>query len=151
MKNENGSKYDVFVSYAHQDMPFVDELVRHLKTKNRRLNVWFDHGALRLGDSFSNSVQEALEQSKYFLLVISPGYLNSPWANFEMGVALGRAGSPKHENIIPLMIGDVNRTSLPPPIARTTPILVGHDVNFDKLADDLNSIIERGEKPGQGG
>jgi hypothetical protein len=40
-----------------------------------------------------NSVQEALERSKHFLLVISPSYLTSAWGNFEMGVALSRAAS----------------------------------------------------------
>ncbi|MGH9832895.1 MAG: toll/interleukin-1 receptor domain-containing protein [Blastocatellia bacterium] len=140
-------KYDLFISYAHQDLPFVDELVSHLK--GHRLNVWFDQGMLRLGDSFSNSVQEALEHSKYFLLVISPSYLKSAWGNFEMGVALSRAISPANGNIIPLVVGDVNRDVLPPLIAQTQPIIIGENISFDKLAEDLTAIIERGEQQGR--
>ncbi|MGH9844418.1 MAG: toll/interleukin-1 receptor domain-containing protein [Blastocatellia bacterium] len=152
-KNEIEPKYDMFVSYSPQDMAFVDELVRRLKSKNQRLKIWFDRGVLRLGDSFSSGVQEALEQSKYFLLVISPGYLDSSWANFEMGVALSRAGSSEYENIIPLVIGDVNLAALPPPITRNRLIRIGENVRSDKLAveklvEDLTARIELAEKSG---
>ena len=140
-------KYDLFISYAHQDLPFVDELVRHLK--DQRISVWFDHGMLRLGDSFSNSVQDALEHSRHFLLVISPSYLKSAWGNFEMGVALSRSVSPANGKIIPLVVGDVNRAELPPLIVQTQPIIIGESVSFDKLAEDLTAIIERGEQEGR--
>jgi hypothetical protein len=147
MNNASEPKYALFISYAHQDLPFVDELVSHLE--DHRLNVWVDQGILRLGDSFSNSVQEALEHSKYFLLVISPSYLKSAWGNFEMGVALSRAASPANGKIIPLVVGEVNRAALPPLIAQTKPILIGENVSFDKLAEDLTAIIERGEQEGR--
>jgi len=144
MNNATEPKYDLFISYSHQDLPFVDELVHHLK--DQRISVWFDQGMLRLGDSFSNSVQEALERSKHFLLVISPSYLTSAWGNFEMGVALSRANSPANGKIIPLVLGEVNRAALPPLIAQTKPILIGENVSFDKLAQDLTAMIERGEQ-----
>jgi hypothetical protein len=147
MNSASEPKYDLFISYAHQDLDLVDELVRHLK--DQRLSVWFDRGMLRLGDSFSNSVQEALEHSKYFLLVISPSYLKSAWGNFEMGVALSRALSPANGKIIPLVVGEVDRAALPPLIAQTNPILISENVSFDKLAEDLTAIIERGEQEGQ--
>jgi len=147
MNSASEPKYDVFISYAHQDLPFVDELVRHLQ--DQRISVWFDQGMLRLGDSFSNSVQEALEHSRHFLLVISPSYLKSAWGNFEMGVALSRAASPANGKIIPLVVGEVNRAALPPLIAQTKPILIGENVSFDKLAEDLTAIIERGEQEGR--
>ena len=143
----SASEPKLFISYAHQDLPFVDELVRHLK--DQRINVWFDQGMLRLGDSFSNSVQDALEHSKYFLLVISPSYLNSAWGNFEMGVALSRSASPKNGKIISLVVGDVNRDALPPVIAHTDQIVIGDKVSFDKLAEELAAIIEQEEQPGR--
>ena len=147
MNNASVPKYDLFISYASQDLHFVDALVRHLK--DQRIRVWFDHGMLRLGDSFSNSVQEALEHSRYFLLVISPSYLKSAWGNFEMGVALSRSLSPMNGKIISLVVGDVNRDVLPPLIANTDQIVIGEKVNFDKLAEDLAAIIEQGEQRGR--
>ena len=147
MNSASEPKYDLFISYARQDFPFVEELVRHLK--DQRISVWFDQGSLRMGASFSNSVQEALEHSRYFLLVISPGYLNSSWANFEMGVALSRSASPMRGRIIPLLIGDVNRDALPHFIAHTNQIVTGEEVNFDKLAENLAAIIEQGERRGR--
>jgi hypothetical protein len=142
MNNASEPKYDVFISYAHQDLPFVDALVRHLK--DQRISVWFDRGMLRLGDSFSNSVQEALEHSKYFLLVISPSYLKSAWGNFEMGVALSRSASPRNGRIISLVMGDVDRAALPPLIVHTDQIVIGEKVSFDKLAEDLTTMIGQG-------
>jgi hypothetical protein len=143
MNSASEPKYDLFISYAHQDFPFVDELVRHLK--DQRISVWFDQGSLRMGASFSNNVQEALEHSRDFLLVISPSYLNSSWANFEMGVALSRSVSPGRGKIIPMMLGGVNRGALPHSIAHTNQIVVGEDVNFDKLAEDLAAMVGQGD------
>jgi len=148
MNSASEPKYDLFISYSHQDLPFVDALVRHLKDqriKDQRINVWFDRGMLRLGDSFSNSVQEALEHSRNFLLVISPSYLKSAWGNFEMGVALSRSISPMDGKIISLVVGDVNRDTLPTLIAHTDQIAVGEKVSFDKLAEDLTAMIEQRE------
>lgn len=144
MNSASEPKYDLFISYSHQDLPFVDALVRHLK--DQRINVWFDHGMLRLGDSFSNSVQEALEHSRNFLLVISPSYLKSAWGNFEMGVALSRSASPRNGKIIPLVMDNVDRAALPPLIVHTKQIVVGEKVSFDKLAEYLTAIIGQGEQ-----
>lgn len=112
------TKYDVFVSHSQKDLHFVQELTQGLE--KRGIRVWYDHGALRAGDSFLRSIEDALEQSRFFVLVISPDYVLGQWSNFEMGVALSR--SPRFERIIPVYARRVDRKDLPPVIANLAAI-----------------------------
>jgi hypothetical protein len=91
--------YDVFVSYAREDLDFARRLVEALKAKN--ISVWYDQGDLRLGDNILRSIEDGLEHSDFFLLLISPDYLNKQWTQFETGVALGRRGKSR---ILPIFL-----------------------------------------------
>ncbi len=79
-------KYDVFVSYTSSDEEFTRTLAQELT--DRGLTVWFDQGALRLGDRVLRSLEDGLEHSNYFLLVLSPTFFQGSWTQFETGVAL---------------------------------------------------------------
>ncbi len=136
-------KYDLFISYAKQDLPFVDRLVHSLEAED--INVWYDRGSLRLGEDFSRGIQEALEQSRNFLLVISPDYVSSPWANFEMGVALSHDPAARARSIIPLFVREVDRSALPPRIAQT-PGIFARDLTVEQIAEHLAGIIKPGNK-----
>ncbi|UCH97702.1 MAG: toll/interleukin-1 receptor domain-containing protein [Candidatus Aminicenantes bacterium] len=91
--------YDVFVSYAREDIDFARELVRALKAKN--ISVWYDQGELRFGDNILRSLEDGLERSDFFLLLLSPEYFNKQWTQFETGVALGRMGKGR---ILPIFL-----------------------------------------------
>ena len=106
-------KYDLFISYSHKDAAYVSLLAAALQQED--LRVWHDRGLLRMGEDFLAGIQQALEQSRFFLLVISPVYLDSQWANFEMGVALSRK-----QPIIPLYLGPIAGLVLPASIHRLT-------------------------------
>lgn len=101
------AEYDVFVSYSKKDAPFVRSLVGALE--ERGIRAWYDGGELRVGENFMRRIEDALEQSRYFLLVISPDYLASQWNSFELGVALG-AASARRVRVIPVLVGE---TALP--------------------------------------
>src|ERR1700755_1061920 len=104
------AEYDVFVSYSHKDALFAQHLVDALE--GRGIKAWYDGGEIRAGESFMRRIEDALEQSRYFLLMISPDYLASQWTSFELGVALS-AASTKGARIIPVLVRDVDLSSLP--------------------------------------
>jgi len=97
--SKNTSHYDVFVSYAKGDSDFAKSLVKALKARN--ISVWYDQGELRLGDSVLRNVEDGLEHSDFFLLLLSPEYFKKPWTEFERGVALGRGGKNR---ILPVFL-----------------------------------------------
>ena len=104
------AEYDVFVSYSHKDAPFVRRLVNALEA--RGIKAWYDSEVLRVGENFMRQIGDALEQSRYFLLVISPDYLANQWTSFELGVALS-AASTKGARVIPVVVRKSDLSALP--------------------------------------
>lgn len=128
--------YDIFVSYASADQSFVQPLVVALR--ERGLNVWYDEGQLRIGDSILRQVEDGLEHSKCFLAIVSPQFLTKQWSQFEVGVALGRGGQRR---ILPIYLLEAQQ----PELVQTMPMLAGRvgiaaeGHSIDEIAD---SVVE---------
>ncbi len=85
-----GFKYDLFVSYAHQnDRPWgwVSEFIKTLKAelegKSREFSIWWDPG-LRSGEDFNIAIADAISESAVFLSVLSPAYGDSSYCRLEI-------------------------------------------------------------------
>jgi hypothetical protein len=61
------------------------------------------------GDSLVDSVEKALRDSRVVVFLLTSDFVNSPWAAFEIGAAVG--GNKK---IIPIAAQDVARAQVPP-------------------------------------
>jgi hypothetical protein len=70
-------RYDVFVSYAHEDAPLVDGLVRTIQTHSPGLVVFQDKLELDAGHSWQSELDRALESCRSVVAVYSPAYLRS--------------------------------------------------------------------------
>jgi hypothetical protein len=138
------AEYDVFVSYSHQDALFVQSLVGALEA--RGVKAWYDSGELRVGESFMQKIGDALEQSRYFLLVISPNYLASQWTSFELGVALG-AASTKGARVLPVLVRDSDLSALPVPLRRYQ-FLDATETPIEKIAARIAEVIKQDEQVG---
>lgn len=136
--SEDKAAYDVFMSYANNDKIFVQQLVHALRDQG--LTVWYDEGQLRIGDSMLRKVEEGLEHSKYFVVVISPHFLSRQWSQFEVGVALGRGGSKR---ILPIYLKAKH-----PDVAKSLPILAGkqgisaEDHSIDEIAVLVAKVVK---------
>lgn len=137
------SEYDVFISHAHSDAAYVDELVVALEQAGVR--VWHDRGALRLSEDFSSALEQALEESPYFVLVISPDYLASQWCNFEMGVVLGRKLTQEAGRVIPLYLRPVDPAKLPASINQLQ-WLSARQLSVKQVARILAEVIKQPEQ-----
>ena len=136
MTNETKYKYDLFVSYASEDESFVKSLVKALAEYG--LTIWYDNGKLRFSDSILRFIEEGLENSRFFLLVLSPDYFKGSWCQFETGVALSRVGK---EHILPLYNG-IN----PQDVERHFPLLtnkIGLETKKHSLQELAEMIIAR--------
>jgi hypothetical protein len=71
----------VFISYSRKDASFVNRLTDDLK--RAKISVWLDVLEIEPGDRIIGSIETALESSEFFLLILSPASIESPWVRYE--------------------------------------------------------------------
>lgn len=119
-----GYETEIFVSYSHQDWDnYVQPLVKQLRGEG--FKVWVDHGLIKGGDSWMDSVGRALDQSRVLLLCISPAALMSDWVRKEY-----RYFIRTKKRVLPLVCEETN---LPMELA---------DLHWLKYSTDTKTLIE---------
>ena len=68
----------VFISYAHEDLPTIHQIVDGLK--KRKVDVWFDKEQLAPG-RWKQQITKAIAQSRYFVICISEAALRKTGSN----------------------------------------------------------------------
>ncbi len=100
--------YDVFVSYSRSDAGFVRELIDELKLLG--IVVFHDEADIAVGDSLAESLNRAVRDANFFLVVMSPEYFASQWATKELDLALNQEFERSRSNgaikVIPLLRRD---------------------------------------------
>lgn len=79
-----GPRYDVFLSYEHGEphKSWVRGVLRP-RLEQAGLRVCIDHRDFRLGAPVIREIERAVEQSRYTLAVLTPGYVESAFAQLE--------------------------------------------------------------------
>jgi hemoglobin-like flavoprotein len=74
----------IFISYAHQDKPILDEFLKHLESLQARnfLSVWSDD-RIRAGADWRDEIRGALATARVALLLVSPDFLRSKFIQDE--------------------------------------------------------------------
>jgi TIR domain len=83
--------YDAFISYSHsadgQLAPAVQTGLQHLARpwyRRRALRIFRDDTGLSVNPHLWGSIQKALDESRYFVLLASPTAAASPWVEREV-------------------------------------------------------------------
>ena len=92
-------KWDVFISYASEDKPFVCNLAFQLKQIG--LRVWFDADVLQPGDSLRRSIDEGLSKSRHGIVVLSKHFFSKEWPQKELDGLVAQEDG-KRKVIIPV-------------------------------------------------
>ena len=71
----------VFISYSRRDLEFVKRLSADLQAAG--LKVWYDLSGLEAGTRWGVEIQDALDKSRYFLVVLSSNSCRSGWVERE--------------------------------------------------------------------
>jgi hypothetical protein len=93
----SGSRPRLFLSYARSDARFAEFLEAELK--RRGYSIWKDTTGLLPGDDWSRVINQAMDASSHFIILVSPRSIERPEVNRELGVAL-QARKP----IIPILL-----------------------------------------------
>ena len=80
------SSNSVFISHASKDDGFVKDLRQALEGQG--IQVWADSRNLRGGDKLKPEIDQAIEQARQVLVVLSPNMTNSSWVRKEIQKAL---------------------------------------------------------------
>jgi hypothetical protein len=86
----------VFISYSRRDLSFVERLVQDLKRNG--MAVWYDLSGLEGGERWGEKIQQAIRQSSFVIVVLSPDSVQSEWVEREFLFA-----SNEKKKIIPLL------------------------------------------------
>lgn len=71
----------VFISYSRKDIKFVKRLAEDLNAAG--FAVWYDLSGLDGGTTWGSEIQRAIENSQFFLVVLSPNSIVSKWVQRE--------------------------------------------------------------------
>ena len=92
----NNEKFDIFVSYAHEDKRFVGEVIQKLSSSG--LSVWIDK-EIHHGESISSRIVKAIDKARFVLFFSSKNSNASDYCIGEILVAV-----QKKKCIIPIKI-----------------------------------------------
>jgi hypothetical protein len=109
----------IFLSYARQDFPFVEDILIYLKTKN--INVFIDIVDLRVGNDWESQIEESIINSDFFIIALSPISLKSIPVTNELNIAI-RHG----KTILPILLQSCKYPSI---LSKTQ--WVDFRINFD--------------------
>jgi hypothetical protein len=129
-------KYDIFLSYATHDKPWVNEFSAALR--HAGITDWFDAHELRPGERWQEAIEDALRESTVLVVVVSPQSFERPWTFFELGAAVGG-----HKRIIPVIASETDWNELPPLIRQFQFVREASPADAARVvADAIPDIVE---------
>jgi hypothetical protein len=103
MVPETNHRYDIFISYSHQDGDWVwQQLLPRLESVG--LRVCIDTRNFEIGTPSLVNMERAVDDSRHVLLVLTPAWVESEWTDFES--LLGGTGDPagRRRKLFPIML-----------------------------------------------
>lgn len=97
-------KMPVFISYSHEDRKFVDQLATQLV--RHRVHLWLDRWELRVGDSLTSCIENAIGGASALLVVLSKAATSSEWFRRELNAGLVRELEERRVIVLPVLKED---------------------------------------------
>jgi tetratricopeptide (TPR) repeat protein len=130
----------IFISHSSKDDDFVKELREVLEGLG--LEVWADSRNLRGGSKLAPEINEAIEQARQSVAILSPHTVNSPWVSREIRKALEVEGLRKGEGyrVVPLLLPGIEPSALGNWFDEE-PVAVPVEVKVGGLSEALPAIL----------
>ena len=108
MRIERGAartaKPNIFLSHSSRDKPAALQLVDTLNFC--AVDVWLDDWELEIGQSLTDEIAKAMEDSRYIVILITENYNKTVWTKTEYKKALSREQKEERTVMLPIIIGD---------------------------------------------
>lgn len=103
MSEPSEYRYDIFISYSHQDAAFVrNTLLPSLETAGLRVSI--DYRDFLIGSPSLHNMEQAVEQSRYTLVVLTPAWVASEWTEFESLLVGIKDPAGRRRKLLPIML-----------------------------------------------
>jgi hypothetical protein len=89
----------LFISHATVDRAFVENELMSL-FKSLGFKVWFSEQSISTAEQWERSIRAGLEDTKWFIIILSPNSANSEWVKDELAWAIDRLP----HRIVPILI-----------------------------------------------
>ncbi len=145
----------MFISYAHKDEPFKDDLVKHLRPLQRLglVEQWNDR-RIPAGVEWAPEISKHLDQARLIVLLISVDFVNSDYC---YGIELERALVKHAEGtavVVPVIVRSCLWQHSPfaklqalPKDARAISTWADRDEAYTSVAESLRQVAETLLKP----
>ena len=161
-----GKRYDLFISWNHKDKEFKDELVKGIEhfnfseVKDKEQKIYTHYRAWESDSDASGRIEQCIENaisnSKFFLVILSKNSVKSEWVKKEVQMALDMVKSKKwaEENLLVVYLNteknDVSKSISALEEGNVFKELNSHSANFamdkcdDKTVSDICGKIKTG-------
>ena len=102
---------DVFISYSRADSDFARKLNNALQQQRKR--TWFDQESIASGADFQQEIYKGIETANFFLFVLSPRAVKSPYCADEVEYA-----AKLNKRIVTVLHRPVDTADLHPELAK---------------------------------
>ena len=138
-------EYDAFLSFAVEDKEIIAQQL-YEALEERGLKIWYSGGQFKLGTSIQDQIKTGLEKSRFGILLISPHYFQTNWAQKELGALWAKERDcreviiPVFHNITPEEVGKND-----PHLAERWSVLTS--IGIRKVAEQIYERIQQAKGP----
>ena len=98
------AKADIFISHSSRDKPAALHLATTLNFCT--IDVWLDDWELEVGQSLTDEIAKAMDNSRFIAILITENYNKSVWTKTEYKKALSREQQEQRTVMLPLIVGE---------------------------------------------
>ena len=98
------AKPDIFISHSSRDKAAALRLATTLNFCT--LDVWLDDWELEVGQSLTDEIAKAMEDSRFIAILITENYNTTVWTKTEYKKALAREQKEGRNVMLPLIVGE---------------------------------------------
>jgi len=97
------AKPDIFISHSSRDKPAAIRLASTLNFC--AIDVWLDDWELEVGQSLTDEIAKAMDDSRFIAILITENYNKTVWTKTEYKKALSREQKEGRTVMLPLIVG----------------------------------------------
>ena len=98
------AKPDIFISHSSRDKAAATRLATTLNFC--AVDVWPDDWELEVGQSLTDEIAKAMDESRFIAILITEHYNKTVWTKTEYKKALSREQKEKRTVMLPLIVGE---------------------------------------------